>query len=93
MDIEAWFGIGDGDRIGPLTAELVGDPQADGTATIRITDPAWAERMGLDLEEDADLLTHREVDCIGPKTYVGYDSYAWCPKGEGGDPPGNWWKK
>ncbi len=79
LEIEVWFGTGDGYIAGPIEATLV-EMHADlTTVRFHITDKGFREHVGWEEDEIVEFTYPR----LRPDHYVGYDAYAWCPKGEG----------
>ncbi len=84
-EIEAWYGDGNRNPLGPLKATLLEDKGA-GNAEVLITDQAWIDHVGYN--EGPFTVT---CSLLPLNRFVTYDGYAWCPKGAGGE--GNWpWK-
>jgi hypothetical protein len=85
LDIEVWFGAGDGHIIGPIEATLVEMHANLNDVRFLITDKGWLGHVGWD-EPVEFTYPHLRSD-----HYVGYDAYAWCAKGEGPQSPTKWW--
>lgn len=83
MEIEVWFGSGDGFIVGPIEALLVAT-LPNGEIRFRITDPGWLDHVGWDEPPE---FTYGPLPA---NHYVGYDRYAWCVKGAG-PPATKWW--
>lgn len=89
MEIEVWFGCGDGYIAGPIEATLV-EERPNGEVKFRITDKGFRDHVGWEDHEIIEFTYPR----LRPDHYVRYDAYAWCPKGEGPQPSVHvtkWW--
>jgi hypothetical protein len=81
MEIEVWFGTGEGCIVGPIEAKAL-EELPNGEVRFSITDPGWLDWVGWD--EPVEFTYPR----LRPDGRVGYDAYVWCPKGEG--PKASW---
>lgn len=87
LEIEVWFGSGDGFIVGPIEAKLVEMHANLDDVRFLITDKGWLDHVGWDEDEPVEFTFPR----LRADHYVGYDAYAWCPKGEGPKIPTKWW--
>ena len=72
--VDAWFGDGDTDPVGPLEAYLV-TLKSDETGTLLITDRDWLDRMAW----DEPWFTYTDAPRLPDNRFVSYDGYAWAP--------------
>lgn len=68
QEIDVWFGIGDGQKEGPLKGFLLEFRGKDERSLIKITDPDHLDWCGME---------EFEAYQLNDKGYVGYDDYAW----------------
>jgi hypothetical protein len=77
MEIRVWFGIGDGECIGPMLGEMVREKPLDGgLPQILITDKRWLDDLELD-----DPIEYR-CERYEEGGWVRYDDYAWTRPGD-----------
>ncbi len=78
MEIEVWFGTGEGCITGPIEAAVL-EELPNGEIKFSITDAGWRDHVGWDEDETVEFTYPR----LRPDNRIGYDAYAWCLKGEG----------